>query len=61
MNPVPPAPAGSAKSFTLQWTAVQGEHSYGVRLYEVVGGQELEVDGWSRTIPRRWWGHVSVA
>ncbi|MDK2913237.1 MAG: hypothetical protein PWQ79_152 [Thermococcaceae archaeon] len=46
-------PASSTKSFTLQWTAVQGEHSYGVRLYEVVGGQELEVDGWS--------GGVSVA
>ncbi|MDK2913244.1 MAG: hypothetical protein PWQ79_159 [Thermococcaceae archaeon] len=46
-------PASSTKSFTLQWTAVQGEHSYEVRLFEVLGGQELEVDGWS--------GEVSVA
>ncbi|MDI3476247.1 MAG: hypothetical protein PWQ95_1975, partial [Thermococcaceae archaeon] len=42
--------AGSTKSFALRWIAVQGEHSYGVGLYEVVGGQELEVDSESGSI-----------
>ncbi|WP_048151448.1 hypothetical protein [Palaeococcus ferrophilus] len=46
-------PAVSTRGFSLQWTAVQGEHSYGVKLFEVLGGQELEVD--SRE------GEVSVA
>lgn len=32
----------SVKNFTLEWkSATQGEHSYEVRLYEVVGGQGL--------------------
>ncbi|MDK2913238.1 MAG: hypothetical protein PWQ79_153 [Thermococcaceae archaeon] len=50
MNPVPPAPASSAKSFTLQWTAEAGEHSYGVKFFEVVGEQELQVDSESGSI-----------
>ncbi|MPW40055.1 hypothetical protein GBV73_10405 [Thermococcus sp. 101 C5] len=43
----------SGASVALHWVAVQGEHSYEVRLFEVLGGQELEVDEWS--------GEVSVA
>lgn len=35
MNPIPPAPASSTKSFTLQWVAEAGEHLYGVKLYRV--------------------------
>ncbi|WP_461862993.1 hypothetical protein [Thermococcus sp.] len=36
--------AGSTKSFTLHWLAQTGEHSYLIKLYNLIGGQKFEED-----------------
>ncbi|WP_461862997.1 hypothetical protein [Thermococcus sp.] len=44
---------GHVKSFTLHWLALEGEHSYLIKLYNLIGGQKFEEDEES--------GSVSVA
>ncbi len=35
---------GHVKSFTLHWPALEGEHTYLIKLYNLIGGQKFEED-----------------